>query len=179
MNVIEYSRPVIHKFFQSRHTCNENKIQIGSLRITVGHVRHTYCVRSAVTVLADKLMYVFHLAPCDAALEGVGHNTEVLHCVAQIGIGKTSFFPSRCNRAGKTQRLVLATYAFDVARNVFAKPLSPSVNPKNRQRGAVCIPMRTAYLQEAIRPHRKGAIIQPFLQDRTNGIRWDVRIRTA
>ncbi|MPN14921.1 hypothetical protein SDC9_162250 [bioreactor metagenome] len=57
---------------------DEDKVEVGALRIDMGHVRHADRIRAGFAECADIRMYLRHVAPVDRALHRVHDDAEIL-----------------------------------------------------------------------------------------------------
>ena len=123
LNGVQNSRMVGLKFLQAAHLCQKNKIQVRSLGVNMGHMRHADRVGARMAIGAHIRMYAAHIAPVDAAFHGLDDKAEILQRVPQVWVAETAVLPAFRHKARQAHTAEFAAHSRYVPRAVFGKPL--------------------------------------------------------
>ena len=96
------------------HSGDKNKIQIGPLGVTVGHMGGHNSIRQRMADLPHFPVYLCHIGPVDRTFQGIGHNAEVQQGIPQIGIVKTPLLPALRHKRGQAHGLILTCDSADI-----------------------------------------------------------------
>jgi len=87
-----------------------------------------------MAIFAHACVDFLEIGPIDRALEGVDHDAVVLEILAHIGIVETAALPGAHDEARRGHGAMPGANALRHARDMAAKPASPSAVPSMRQR---------------------------------------------